>query len=74
MYFIDKEGINVTELVKEKRMKEIIKKKNSLKRAGEEVMLIRIAGEIRKKEILVEGENQKTFLYIEDPEILAETF
>ena len=55
--------------------KEILKKKNALKRAGEEAMLIRIEGSIRRKEIMVvEQENPKTYLYLEEPEIMSENF
>lgn len=52
----------------------ILKKKNALKRAGEEAMLIRIEGGIRKKEILVENNHQKTYIFLEDPEIERENF
>ena len=54
--------------------KEILKKKNALKRAGEEAMLIKIEGEIRKKEIFTDGGIQRTFIYLEDPEIISENF
>ena len=55
--------------------KEILKKKNAIKRGGEDAMLIRIEGPIRRKEIMVvEQENPKTFFYLEEPEIMSENF
>ncbi len=53
--------------------KDILKKKNLFKRRGEEAMLIRLEGSIRKKEIIIEN-GQKIFLYLEEPEIVSENF
>lgn len=68
--------IHWTDLENELEMerKDILKKKNSFKRKGEEPMLIRIEGTIRKKEIRVEEQHQKTFFYLDEPEITRENF
>ena len=52
----------------------ILQKKNAFKRRGEEPMLIRIEGTIRKKEIKVEGDNQKSYFYLDEPEISSDNF
>ena len=51
--------------------REILKKKNALKRK-DEPMLIKIEGPIRKKEIILEG--SKIYFYLEEPEIISENF
>ena len=51
--------------------REILKKKNALKRK-DEPMLIKIEGAIRKKEIILEG--SKIYFYLEEPEIISENF
>ena len=54
--------------------KEILKKKNAFKRKGEEPMLVRIEGTIRKKEVALENNIQKSYFYLEEPEIVSENF
>ena len=68
--------INWTDLENQLEMerKDILKKKNSFKRRGDEPMLIRIEGDIRKKEIRVEENHQKIFFYLDEPEITRENF
>lgn len=54
--------------------KEILKKKNSFKRRGEEPMLVQIEGPIKKQEVMLLGENEKIFYYLDEPEITSENF
>jgi hypothetical protein len=54
--------------------REILKKKNTIKKAGEVGMLIRVEGDIRKEEIILDQGNHKTFYYLEEPIIEPENF
>ena len=54
--------------------KDILKRKNSFKRKGQDPMLVRVEGTIKKKEVMVENNVQKDYFYLEDPEIVSENF